>query len=150
DIIWPGILGTFLIDLKPYTKGSEKGYFQSMIENNTTDGKLVAMPWFLDAGLLFYRKDLLEKYGEKPPETWEQLTASAKKIQEGERKAGNKDIWGFVFQGKAYEGLTCDALEWVYSYGGGTIVDPEGKVTIDNPDAAAALDLAASWIGGIS
>ena len=150
DVIWPGILGGFLIDLKQYSKGAEKEHFQSIVENNTVDGKLVSMPWFLDAGLLYYRKDLLEKYKEKPPTTWEELTATAKKIQEGERKAGNKDIWGFVFQGKAYEGLTCNALEWVSSYGGGTIVDASGKVTIDNPDAAAAIDLAASWIGTIS
>jgi trehalose/maltose transport system substrate-binding protein len=59
-------------------------------------------------------------------------------------------MWGFVFQGKAYEGLTCDALEWVTSFGGGSIVDPDGKVTIDNPDAAAAVEQAASWIGTIS
>jgi len=150
DVIWPGILGGFLLDLKQYSKGAEKEHFQAIIENNTVDGKLVAMPWFLDAGLLYYRKDLLEKYGEKPPTTWAQLTATAKKIQDAERKAGNKDMWGYVFQGKAYEGLTCDALEWVASYGGGSIVDASGKVTIDNPDAAAAIDLAASWIGTIS
>lgn len=150
DVIWPGILAGFLVDLKQYSKGVEKDHFQSMIENDTVNGKLVAMPWFLDAGLLFYRKDLLEKYKEKVPTTWEELTATAKKVQDGERKAGDKDIWGFVFQGKAYEGLTCDALEWVASYGGGTIIDADGKVTIDNPDAAAAIDLAASWIGTIS
>ena len=51
-------------------------------------------------------------------------------------------MWGFVFQGKAYEGLTCNALEWVDSFGGGTIVDADGKITIDNPKAAEALDLA--------
>ena len=50
---------------------------------------------------------------------------------------------GFVFQGKAYEGLTCDALEWVDSFGGGTIVDDSGKITINNPKAAEALDWAA-------
>jgi trehalose/maltose transport system substrate-binding protein len=59
-------------------------------------------------------------------------------------------MWGLVFQGKAYEGLTCNALEWVASFGGGTIIDAEGKVTIDNPDAAAALELAASWIDTIA
>ncbi len=150
DVIWPGILGTFFLDLKEYSKGSEKEHFEALIANNMVDGKLVAMPWFTDAGLLYYRKDLLEKYNEKVPTTWEEMTATAKKIQDGEKKAGNKGMWGFVFQGKAYEGLTCDALEWVASFGGGTIVDPEGKVTIDNPDAAAAVDLAAGWIGTIS
>lgn len=150
DIVWPGILGTFFIDLKEYSKGAEKDHFESIIANNTIDGKLVAMPWFTDAGILYYRKDLLEKYKEKVPTTWQELTDTAKKIQDAERKAGNKDMWGLVFQGKAYEGLTCDALEWVASFGGGTIIDPSGKVTIDNPDAVAAIELAASWIGTIA
>jgi len=150
DVVWPGILGQFFVDLKEYSKGSEKEHFEAIIANNTVDGKLVAMPWFTDAGLLYYRKDLLEKHKEKVPTTWQELTATAKKIQDAERKAGNKDMWGYVFQGKAYEGLTCNAVEWIASHGGGTIVDAEGKITIDNPDAAAALDLAASWIGAIS
>ena len=47
------------------------------------------------------------------------MTATAQKIQDGEREAGSKDMWGFVFQGAAYEGLTCNALEWVASNGGG-------------------------------
>ncbi len=150
DVVWPGILGTFFLDLKEYSKGSEKEHFEAIVANNTIDGKLVAMPWFTDAGILYYRKDLLEKHGEKVPTTWQELTATAKKIQDAERKAGNKDMWGYVFQGKAYEGLTCNALEWVVSHGGGTIIDTEGKVTIDNADAAAAIELAASWIGTIS
>lgn len=150
DIVWPGILGTFFLDLKPYSKGTEKDHFPAIIANNTIDGKLLAMPWFTDAGILYYRKDLLEKHKEAVPTTWEQLVATAKKIQEAERKAGQKDLWGFVFQGKAYEGLTCNALEWVASYGGGSIVEPDGKVSIDNPQAAAALTMAASWMGQIS
>jgi trehalose/maltose transport system substrate-binding protein len=150
DVVWPGILGTFFLDLKPYTSGGEKEHFEAMVANNVIDSKIVALPWYTDAGLLYYRKDLLEKYQEKPPTTWAEMAATAKKIQDGERKAGNKDLWGYVFQGKAYEGLTCNALEWVASFGGGTIVGSDGKVTINNPEAAAALDAAASWIGTIT
>jgi len=150
DVVWPGILGKFFVDLKPYTKGVEAEHFPALVANGTLDGKLVAMPWFADAGLLYYRKDLLDKYKEAAPTTWAQLTATAKKIQDAERKAGNKDMQGFVFQGKAYEGLTCDALEWVASFGGGSVVDPDGKISINNPGAAAALELAASWPGAIS
>jgi len=150
DVVWPGILGSFFLDLKDYTGGSEKNHFESIIANNTVDGHLVALPWFTDAGLLYYRKDLLEKYKEAVPTTWAEMAATAKKIQDGERKAGAKEMWGYVFQGKAYEGLTCNALEWVASFGGGTIVGSDGKVTINNPDAAAALDAAATWIGTIT
>jgi trehalose/maltose transport system substrate-binding protein len=150
DVVWPGILGSFFLDLKQYSKGAENDHFPALVANNTIDGKLVAMPWFVDAGLLYYRKDLLDKYSEKVPTTWAELTATAKKIQDAERKAGNKGMEGFVFQGKAYEGLTCDALEWVASFGGGTIVEPDGKISINNPQAIAALDLAGSWMGSIT
>ena len=150
DVVWPGIIKDHLVDLKQYSKGAEKEHFPAIVANNTLDGKLLAMPWFTDAGLLYYRKDLLDKYGVKAPTTWEELAAGAKKIQDGERTAGNKDFQGFVFQAKAYEGLTCDALEWVYSYNGGTIVDDKGNVTINNANAAKALKTAASWVGTIA
>ncbi|MFO1147866.1 MAG: ABC transporter substrate-binding protein [Alsobacter sp.] len=150
DVIWPGILGSHFIDLKPYTKGAEKEHFPAIVENNTVGGKLVAMPWFTDAGVLYYRKDLLEKYGVKPPATWDELSAAARTVQEGERKAGNDKFWGFVFQGRAYEGLTCNALEWIDSYGGGAIVDGAGAITVNNPKAAQALAAAASWINAVA
>ena len=150
DVVWPGILKEHLLDLKEATKGSEKDFFPAIVANNTIDGKLLAMPWFTDAGLLYYRKDLLEKYKEKVPTTWDELTATAKKIQDGERAAGNKDMQGYVFQAKASETLTCNALEWVASYNGGTIVDNTGKITINNPGAAKALDTAAGWVGTIA
>lgn len=150
DVVWPGMIKDHLLDLKPYSKGVEKEHFPSIVANNTADGRLIAMPWFTDAGLLYYRKDLLEKHGEKAPTTWEELAATAKKIQDAERKAGNADMQGFVFQAKAYEGLTCNAVEWLWSYGGGNIVDDKGNITVNNPKAAKALNTAASWIGTIA
>lgn len=150
DIVWPGVIKDHLLDLKKYSKGAEAKHFPAIVANNTVDGKLLAMPWFTDAGLLFYRKDLLDKYGLKAPTTWDELAAAAKKVQDGERAAGTADFQGFVFQAKAYEGLTCDALEWVASFGGGEIVDKSGNITINNPKAAKALDTAASWIGTIA
>nr|WP_300309866.1 ABC transporter substrate-binding protein [Halomonas sp.] len=151
DIVWPGLLSEHLADLSEYLPDTASdGFFPALIDNNTIDGRLVALPWYTDAGLLYYRKDLLEKYAKPVPRTWEELTATANEIQDAERAEGNKDFWGYVFQGRAYEGLSCNALEWIASHGGGTLVDAEGKVTIDNPEAAAALDMAAAWIGTIS
>jgi len=150
DVVWPGVIKDHLVDLKKYSKGSESKHFPAIVSNNTVDGKLLGMPFFTDAGLLFYRKDLLDKYGAKPPETWDALAAAAKKVTDGERAAGNADFQGFVFQAKAYEGLTCDALEWVASFGGGQIVDKSGNITINNANAAKALDTAAIWIGTIA
>jgi trehalose/maltose transport system substrate-binding protein len=59
-------------------------------------------------------------------------------------------MWGWVWQGRAYEGLTCNAVEWISSRGGGAIVEPDGRISIDNPRAAAALRTAAGWVGTIS
>jgi len=153
DVIWPGDLAEHLVDLNQYEGAKEQAAenFPAIIANNTVDGKLVGMPWFTDAGLLYYRTDLLKKYGyDASPKTWAELETMAMKIQDGERTAGNQDFWGFVWQGNAYEGLTCDALEWIDSSGGGTIIDPEKVITINNPEAVAAVDRAATWVGKIS
>ncbi|WNG38920.1 ABC transporter substrate-binding protein [Archangium violaceum] len=151
DVVWPGILGAHFIDLKPYMSAEVLSqHFPAIVKNNTVDGKLVAMPWFTDAGLLYYRQDLLEKHGQKPPTTWQELAQVAKLVQDAERKAGNTKMVGFVFQAKAAETLTCNALEWIDSFGGGTIVAEDGKVTINNPKAVEALKTAASWIDTIA
>lgn len=150
DVIWPGILGQHFIDLSEHTNGAEADHFEAIVENNTVDGRLVAMPWFTDAGLLYYRSDLIEKHGASVPETWEELTETARLIQNAERAEGNERMWGFVFQGRAYEGLTCNALEWIDAFNGGTAVDAEGNVTINNAQALAAFELAATWVNDIA
>ncbi len=150
DVVWPGMLAQHMIDLTPHMDGAESRHFEALVRNNTVDGRLVAMPWFTDAGVLYYRKDLLEKYDQAVPQTWQQLTATAETVMAAEREAGNDKFWGFVWQGRAYEGLTCDALEWVASHNGGTIVNADGDVTINNPQAIEALDLASGWVDTIS
>ena len=149
DAVWAALMGNDLIDLKQYSNGAETLHIQSVIENNTINGRLVAMPLYIDVGMMFYRKDLLDKYAQPIPETWQELAASAKIVMKAERAAGNQKLWGLVFQGKAYEGLTCTALEWINSFGGGAIIDNDGKVTVNNPNAVAALKEAASWMGTI-
>ncbi len=150
DVIWAPQLADQLVDLTDATKDVIGDHFPSIVQSQTVNGKLVAMPLFTDAPALYYRKDLLEKYGKTPPKTWEELTATAKEIQDKERAAGSKDIWGFVWQGNAYEGLTCNALEWVKSNGGGQIVEPDGTISINNPKAAAALEAVKGWVNTIS
>jgi trehalose/maltose transport system substrate-binding protein len=150
DVIWAPQLADQFLDLTEAAAGVVGDHFPSIIESQTVDGKLVALPAFTDAPALYYRKDLLEKYGKTVPTTWAEMEATAKEIMDAERAAGNAEMWGFVFQGNAYEGLTCDALEWVMSNGGGQIVEADGTISINNEKAAAAIDRAASWIGTIS
>jgi len=149
DVIWAPQLADSFVDLTEAAKDLAPTHFPAIIQSQTVNGKLVALPIFTDAPALYYRKDLLDKYGVAVPTTWDELTAAAQKIQDGE-KAANPDFWGFVWQGNAYEGLTCDALEWVKSFGGGQIVEPDGTVSINNPKAVKALETAKGWVGTIS
>ena len=146
DVVWPGAFAPYLVDLKPKLGKQSKIHAPGIVAADTVGGKLVAMPWFGDFGLLYYRTDLLKKYGySKPPTTWNQLFAMAKKIQTGEQKT-NPSFYGFVFQGNAYEGLTCNALEWIASAGGGHYID-NGKASINNPRAQTILDAMRAQIG---
>jgi len=149
DVVWPGAFAPYLVDLKPKLGKQSKIHAPGIVAADTVGGKLVAMPWFGDFGLLYYRTDLLKKYGySKPPTTWTQLFAMAKKIQTGEQKT-NPSFYGFVFQGNAYEGLTCNALEWIASAGGGHYID-NGKASINNSKAQTILDAMRAQIGKIT
>ena len=152
DVIWPAILADNLVDLKAYVPEQEiAAHFPELVRNNTVNGRLVALPFNLDEGLLFYRVDLLHKYGYAvPPKTWDELEKMAKRIQAGERAKGNKDFWGYVWQGAPSEALTCNALEWQVSEGGGTILDENGRITVNNPQSITAWERAARWVGSIS
>jgi trehalose/maltose transport system substrate-binding protein len=152
DIAWFGSLAGNLADLKGNNDINDlcKELFPHMVSACNIDNKLIAVPWYAGAGGIFYRKDLLKKYNLEVPSTWQELTKTAYIIQQGERKAGNQDFVGFIFQGKAYEGLTCNALEWIHSFGGGRILSEDKKVTLDNPKAVAALQMASKWVGTIS
>ncbi|MEM6971735.1 MAG: ABC transporter substrate-binding protein [Pseudomonadota bacterium] len=149
DVVWPGILGTHFIDLAPHADGAEAAHFEAIITNNTIDGALKAMPLYTDAGVLYYRADLLEKHAQPVPTTWEELGAVARRVMANERAAGADRMWGYVFQGRAYEGLTCNALEWIDAHGGGTIVDGAGEITIANDAAVAALETVAGFMADI-
>ena len=146
DVVWPGAFAPYLVNLKPKLGKQSKLHAAGIVANDTINGKLVAMPWFGDYGILYYRTDLLKKYGYKaPPKTWADLFKMAKKIQDGEQKS-NPNFAGFVFQGNSYEGLTCNALEWIASAGGGHMID-NGKATINNAKAITILDAMRAQVG---
>ena len=150
DNVWAGEFGTQLIDLKPYLDEQLEIMPNVLSAYTTAKGEIIGLPYSVGIPMLYYRTDLLEKYNRDVPETWDEMTETAQFIQDKERAAGNDKMWGFVWQGNAYEGLTCDALEWVASHGGGMIVEKDGTISINNANAAAALDMAAKWVGTIS
>jgi trehalose/maltose transport system substrate-binding protein len=151
DVIWPGALSEELMDLQPYLSTELSSINADVAASYTVKGKLVAVPYHSDIGVLFYRKDLLQRYGYRaPPRTWDELEQMAVKIQNGERARGQKDFWGFTWPGAAGEGLTCNALEWQISEGGGRIIEADRTISVNNPDAIRSWQRAAHWIGWIS
>jgi trehalose/maltose transport system substrate-binding protein len=151
DVIWPGALSEELMDLKPYLATELSSINADVAASYTVKGKLVAAPYHSDLGVLFYRRDLLRRYGyAAPPRTWDELEQMAARIQNGERSKGQKDFWGFLWPGAAGEGLTCNALEWQISEGGGRIIEADGTISVNNPDAIRSWQRAAHWIGWIS
>src|SRR5712691_9493622 len=149
DIVWPGILSEYAEDLRP-AAGGLRDMLPSLILNDTVKGKLVAVPYFTEVSLLYYRRDLLDKYHfTQPPLTWSELERQARTIEDGERRNNNL-FWGFLWQGAASEALTCNALEWQISQAGGTLIGSDGKLSIRRDRFVRALERARGWIGTLS
>ena len=150
DIVWPGILAKHADDLLP-ALGDLHDMLPTLVQNDTVNGKLVAVPYFIEVSLLYYRSDLLQKYHfAQPPRSWNELEQQARTIQDGERPLGKKSLWGFLWQGAASEALTCNALEWQISQGGGQLINPDGTLSIKRDRLVGALERSRKWIGTIS
>jgi trehalose/maltose transport system substrate-binding protein len=151
DVVWPEIIDEYLLDLKPYFSSEISSLDPDLIASFTVKGKVVSIPYHMQIGVLAYRTDLLRKYGyTRPPGTWDELEKMAARIQAGERAEGKKDFWGYVWQGAAAEGLTCNALEWQVSQGGGRIIEKNKTISVNNSAAIQSWQRAGRWVGWIS
>jgi multiple sugar transport system substrate-binding protein len=110
-------------------------YFPSAVDAGTFAGRVWALPWMMNVGLLYYRSDLLARHGFGPPETFDQMVTQIRVIRERER-APRLD--GYLWQGKQYEGLTVNALEALWA-AGTTVIDETGRVFPDPERAVLAL-----------
>jgi multiple sugar transport system substrate-binding protein len=139
DIIWPVQFAANgwiedLSDLIDEQLRSE--YLDAPIEANMYKGKIYGAPWFTDAGMFYYRKDLLEKAGAQPPTTWERVVDIGRKIVD----AGDASE-GMVFQGAAYEGGVVNGSEYIWSSGGDILArDDLSEVVIDSEPATKGLE----------
>ena len=135
----------WLMPLGGYVGAEEVGlgaFFPGAVDACQFEGEMWALPWIAEGGLLFYRSDLLTDYGLGVPATWPEVQATALELR---RQAGLPQ--GYVWQGAAYESLTCNTLEFLWAFGG-QVLDEEGRVVFDSPENRAALqqmlDLVAS------
>jgi multiple sugar transport system substrate-binding protein len=139
DVIWPIQLAAndWIADLSDlFTEEMRSEYLEAPLQANTYKGKIYGVPWYTDAGMFFYRKDLLDKAGARPPETWDEVIATAKKIlRSGDAR------YGITFQGAEYEGGVCNGCEYIWT-AGGDILAPEdpSKILIANDAAMSGLE----------
>jgi multiple sugar transport system substrate-binding protein len=137
DVTWTSKFAAagFLRPLDSWFSEEEQSRFlPSAIEAGRVGGRLYRIPVRTDVGLLYWREDWLKAAGRAPPETFQDLLSAASALERPPMR------WGFVWQGKQYEGLVCDYLEVLHGYGG-TWIDPAtGAVGLDRPEAIAALD----------
>ncbi|MCZ8522652.1 sugar ABC transporter substrate-binding protein [Paenibacillus mucilaginosus] len=101
------------------------------IRSATVDGKLAGIPVITEQGILYYRKDLLEKAGLRVPQTIGELTEAARRLHDPEH-----GMYGFVARGQRSP-LVTQVSSFLYSEGGDFIVD--GRAAINSPQALKAF-----------
>jgi multiple sugar transport system substrate-binding protein len=150
DVIWVPEFARagWLLDLSRWVDRAELApHFPAALEASTGNGRIWALPWFMNVGLLYYRKDLLDKYGLRPPETYAELISQVRRIKSGE---GDPRLDGFLWQGKQYEGMVVNVLEALWA-NGTDLLGPSGTV-FPEPDRAeeALASLRALIESGVS
>lgn len=124
-----------------FTEDELSDFLPGPIEANTVDGTLCSIPLYIDAGILLYRTDLLEKYNYEPPKTWEELIEQSKTIMAGEPEI----VAGYTGAWKQAECMVCCANEFMLGYGGG-ILDENGNVILNSEGSKKGLQTMADMI----
>lgn len=141
DVIWPpefAAAGWALPLDEQFMQDERNQFLEGTILANTYQGHIYGVPLFIDSGVLYYRKDLLDRYGFTVPATWKEMVSLAEKIVAEEGKKGN-ELYGFSGQFKQYEGLVCDMMEYVMSNGGAFVDLETGKSVIAGEKAIEAV-----------
>lgn len=159
DVIWtaPFAYRNWVRDLSPrfYDAYSVDDFLDASVASTAYRNRIWGVPWFSAAGMLYYRRDLLEASGfQSPPATWDELKSQALKVKQD---AGIPH--GFVFQGGDYEGGVTNCLEYLWSAGGrvmtqnvsnagafGVSTMAPNVITIDSEDSVEGFNIARSMI----
>ncbi len=143
DVVWPAQFAAtdYILDLSDrFTQKMQGDYLEGPVQAVQYEGKTYGVPWFTDAGMFYYRKDLLEKSGfSEPPKTWEEMKSMSERV-----RADSGTKFGYVFQGAQDEGGVVDALEHIWN-AGGDVLDGS-RVIIESPESAEGLQLRRSLI----
>ncbi|HEY9602300.1 MAG TPA: ABC transporter substrate-binding protein [Allocoleopsis sp.] len=130
--------------LRPIDDLVPKEQLAEMVENNIEggryQGKLYRMPTTSDAGVLYYRTDILRQAGYKPPETFKEMLDILQKVQQPGGKDAGKPDWGYLWQGKQYEGVSAMFVEVLEGFGGFWVNPDTFEVGLDQPQALQAVE----------
>src|SRR5690606_19180569 len=116
-----------------FDAAARQAFLPGVVEGCTYHDRFVALPWYVDAGGLYYRTDLLRRADLRPPRDWVELVDTAATLQDGAEITA-----GFVWQAKQAEILICNLVEFLAS-AGASIIDPDGAIRIAEPDAVDAV-----------
>ena len=132
DVIWTPEFAAagWVLPLDKYLPARNE-FFPATIAANTWAGKLYALPWFADVGLLYRRTDLVPR----EPQSLEELVSAAKASMA--KRGGPR--YGVVSQAARYEGLITGFVEYLGAFGG-RIIDDSGEVVVNRPEAVRALE----------
>ncbi|AEW05654.1 carbohydrate ABC transporter substrate-binding protein, CUT1 family [Sulfobacillus acidophilus DSM 10332] len=149
DVVWPAQFASanLALDLSKYLPSSFWSRFApGLVQGASYRGQVYGAPFFMDAGFLYYRKDLLAEAHLPVPHTWAQLIQDSQTLQRD-----GLVRYGFVWEGNAYEGLTCDWMEYMTDAGGKILNAAGTRSEINSPASLKALTLMRSFItSGVS
>jgi multiple sugar transport system substrate-binding protein len=138
DVVWTSKFAAadWLLDLTDRITTNEIAAFSPKdIDAGRYEGKLYRLPIRSDVGMLYYRKDLLDAAGLKPPATFAETISIARSL----KQAGTID-WGYVWQGRQYEGLVAMFAEVLQGFGGFWVKPDSLEVGLDRPETLQAID----------
>jgi multiple sugar transport system substrate-binding protein len=142
DVVWTAEFGAnSYTEALPPDQFPTDGFLKPTVDSATYFGKLYAYPFRSNGGLLFYRKDLLDKYSLEVPTTFDEMKAACDKIIPGEK---NSKLACYAGQFNKYEGLTVNFDEAVHG-AGGVIVGDDGKPNVATPEATKGLQTLTDW-----
>lgn len=146
DTVWPAQFAEngWIVDLTDKLDANEMdAYVDGMVDSSTYNGKVYAYPYFMNLGVLFYRKDMIARNGFTTSDfdTWAEFNATANAIlANATEQALNPDLVGFVGQFDAYEGGVVNFVEWLGGNGLTSLFDANGNPNLNTSDAQYAMN----------
>ncbi|HEY9799525.1 MAG TPA: ABC transporter substrate-binding protein [Leptolyngbyaceae cyanobacterium] len=144
DVIWTPKFAAagWLLPLDDRISQQELAAFSAKdVEGGRYQDKLYRIPMRSDVGMLYYREDLIKQAGLKPPETFGDLLQISQTLQKKDEVN-----WGYLWQGRQYEGLVAMFIEVQEGFGGFWVNPDTLEVGLDKPETLQAIEFLRSTV----